>query len=130
MVNWILGDLFLKDFGHQGSIKTLWETRWKFPCKLGVYPFHDGKLEDFEPIFDSLIANNINDPYGATFSQAFLPTAERLVAEAPAAEQAGDKPAAIALFKRACVVYRIARFPYIGTPLKHQAYAAQQAAYL
>jgi hypothetical protein len=31
MVNWILGDLFLKDFGHRGSIKKLWEQRWAFP---------------------------------------------------------------------------------------------------
>jgi hypothetical protein len=130
MVNWILGDLFSKDFGHQGSIKTLWETRWKFPCKLGVYPFHDGKLEDFEPIFNTLIEKNINDPYDDAFCQAFLPTAERLVAEASAAEKAGDKVAAIALYKRACVVYRISRFPYIGTPLKLKAYVAQQAAYL
>src|ERR1700753_28261 len=104
MVNWILGDLFLKDFGHQGSIKTLWETRWKFPCKLGVYPFHDGKLEDFEPIFNTLIAQNINDPYDDAFCHAFLPTAERLVAEANDAESKGDKQAAIALYKRACTV--------------------------
>ena len=57
MVNWILGDLFLKDFGHQGSIQKLWKERWQFPvsslenpafamnantkkqCKLGVYPY-------------------------------------------------------------------------------------------
>ena len=24
-------------------------------CKLGVYPFHDGKYEDFEQVFESLI---------------------------------------------------------------------------
>lgn len=48
--NWILGDLFLKDYGHAGSIKKLWDMRWKFPCTLGVYPFHDGKFADFEPM--------------------------------------------------------------------------------
>lgn len=31
MVNWILGDLFLKDFGHQGSVEKLWTQRWQFP---------------------------------------------------------------------------------------------------
>jgi Esterase FrsA-like len=130
MVNWILGDLFQKDFGHQKSIKTLWETRWAFPCKLGVYPFHDGKLEDFTLIFEQLIKENINDPYDDAFCKAFLPTAERLVKEAEAAESKGDKAEAISLYKRACVVYRISRFPYIGTPLKKQAYDAQKAAYI
>jgi hypothetical protein len=24
-------------------------------CLKGVYPFHDGKIEDFEPVFDYLI---------------------------------------------------------------------------
>lgn len=24
-------------------------------CKIGVYPFHDGSIEDFEPVFDYLI---------------------------------------------------------------------------
>jgi FrsA-like alpha/beta hydrolase family protein len=130
MVNWILGDLFTKDFGHQGSIKTLWETRWSFPCKLGVYPFHDGKLEDFAPIFDHLIKENINDPYDDAFCSAFLPTAEKLVGEAEAAEKGGDKENAIVLYKRACVVYRISRFPYILTPIKRKAYEAQKAAYM
>ena len=49
--NWILGDLFEKNYGHAGSIATLWETRWMKPCRFGVYPFHDGKYEDFEPMY-------------------------------------------------------------------------------
>ncbi len=24
-------------------------------CSIGIYPFFDGKLEDFEPVFDELI---------------------------------------------------------------------------
>ncbi|KAK7185938.1 UPF0255 protein [Paraphaeosphaeria sporulosa] len=60
---WVLGDLFLKDYGHEGSIAKLWEMRWMFPCKLGVYPLHDGKFEDFETIFTSLISKDIHDPF-------------------------------------------------------------------
>jgi hypothetical protein len=129
MVNWTLGELFLQDFGHQGSIKALWEQRWKFPCTLGVYPFHDGKFQDFEPIFKKLIEENINDPYEDAWCNAFLPTAQRLAQEADAAAST-DTAQAIELYKRSCVVYRISRFPYIGTPLKREAFEAQKKAYL
>jgi len=130
MVNWILGDLFLKEFGHQTSIQTLWSQRWEFPCKLGVYPFHDGKYEDFKPIFEHLIKENINDPYDDRFCQAFIPTAERLAHEAEAAESS-DRSKAIELYKRSCTVYRLSRFPYLNaTPLKVQAFEAQKQAYL
>ncbi len=26
-----------------------------YQCSIGIYPFFDGKLEDFEPVFDELI---------------------------------------------------------------------------
>ena len=42
-MGWLLGDLFLKDYGHRGSIAALWEKRWKTPCQAAVYPFHDGR---------------------------------------------------------------------------------------
>jgi hypothetical protein len=125
---WILGDLFTKDYGHRGSIQKLWEQRWKFPCTKSVYPFHDGALEDFEPIFQHLIAANINDPYADAYTNAFLPTARRL-AQAAAAEHE-DKDAAIALYLRANALFRIARFPYIGTPLKHAVFLEQKTVYL
>ncbi|KAL5377246.1 hypothetical protein DPSP01_009911 [Paraphaeosphaeria sporulosa] len=72
---WVLGDLFLKDYGHEGSIAKLWEMRWMFPCKLGVYPLHDGKFEDFETIFTSLISKDIHDPFSDEYTSVFLPTA-------------------------------------------------------
>ena len=78
MVNWILGDKFDTVYPHQGSIKVLWESKWKFcVCLLNnrkthgkltwiidqatksIYPFHDGSVEDFEPIFQKLIAVSI-----------------------------------------------------------------------
>ncbi|KAH9876624.1 hypothetical protein J1614_003756 [Plenodomus biglobosus] len=68
---WILGDLFMKDYGHSGSVQNLWEQRWKFPCTKGVYPFHDDKFEDFEPIFKYLAEDNIDDPYDVTYTEAF-----------------------------------------------------------
>jgi hypothetical protein len=127
--NWILGDLFTRDYGHAGSIKNLWDKRWQFPCRRGVYPFHDGKCEDFEPIFDHLIANNINDPYDDTYTNAFLPTAQRLAKQA-AETEGTNKEEAKALYLRANAVYRLARFPYIGTELKMKVFEEQKDVYL
>lgn len=72
--NWLLGEAFAIRSKHHESIKALWETKWRFPvlmilpsnivlgsltaspqCKIGVYPFHDGSIEDFEPVFKYLI---------------------------------------------------------------------------
>ncbi|KAF2472402.1 alpha/beta-hydrolase [Lindgomyces ingoldianus] len=126
---WVIGDLFKKDYGHAGSIKNLWELRWMFPCRRGVYPFHDGKFEDFEPIFDHLIVKNINDPFSDNYTNAFFPTGERLAKEAEAME-AKDQEAARKLYLRANAVFRLARFPYIGTDLKRQVFEAQKGVYL
>jgi hypothetical protein len=126
--NWILGDLFTKEYGHRGSIQKLWEQRWKFPCTKGVYPFHDGKFEDFEPIFKHLIDNNINDPYDDAYTNAFLPTARRLAKEAQEKESS-DKEAAQKIYLNANAVFRLARFPYIGTSLKKQVFEEQKQVY-
>lgn len=128
--NWILGDLFDKDYGHAGSIKNLWEMRWKLPCRRGVYPFHDGKFEDFEPIFNTLITNNINDPYTDDYTNAFLPTAEKLAKQADALAQQGDTSTATSLYLNANAVFRLARFPYIDTPLKAHVFELQKQTYL
>ncbi|KAF2242326.1 alpha/beta-hydrolase [Trematosphaeria pertusa] len=126
---WILGDLFTKDYGHAGSIKNLWEMRWMFPCRRGVYPFHDGKFEDFEPVFEHLISQNINDPYSDDYTNAFLPVAQNLAKEAQETETK-DKEAAKKLYLRANAVFRLARFPYIGTELKKQVFEMQKETYL
>lgn len=134
--NWILGDLFTKEYGHQGSIQKLWEMRWKTPCQRAVYPFHDGSFEDFEPIFEHLIANNINDPYTDAYTNAFLPTARDLVKKAQdlsdlgASSKIEHKEEAKKLYLRANAVFRIARFPYIGTDLKRQVFEEQKQAYM
>ncbi len=131
MTNWILGDKFHERYSHVSGVKALWETKWKFPCSLSVYPFHDGRLEDFAPIFENLIKDNVNDAYSDKYTEYFLPTAEKLTDEALSA-QASDRVKAADLFKRAACVYRISRFPSLdaGTGLKKKIFELQKQVYL
>lgn len=100
-----------------------------FPCKLGVYPFHDGKFNDFEPIFNDLISKDINDPFSDAYTNAFLPTARALTRQAQELETS-DKARAKEMYLRANAVYRLARFPYIDTEAKKIAFEEQKTAYL
>jgi hypothetical protein len=60
---WIMGqEAFERKMPHHEGIKALWETKWRFPCSKSLYPFHDGKYEDFEPIFNFLIEVRIPSP--------------------------------------------------------------------
>ncbi|KAL8383717.1 hypothetical protein RB595_010767 [Gaeumannomyces hyphopodioides] len=134
--SWIMGaEAFERRMPHHDGIKALWETKWKFPCSKGLYPFHDGKYEDFEPIFAHLIAHDINDGTSAEYTQAFFATAKKLTDAADAAVAAFDRVSATALYLRACAVYRIARFPYITSyprvscPVKWNAWEAQKEVY-
>ncbi|RDW61151.1 heptaketide hydrolyase ayg1 [Aspergillus mulundensis] len=132
-MGWILGDKFDSVYPHKGSIKALWETKWRAVCEKSVYPFHDGKLEDFEPIIEKLIAGNINDAYSDAYTETFLPFAESLEQRAAEALRKGDTSTASHLLLRAAVVYRIARYPYVGpdsTGLKRTAFERQKLAYL
>jgi hypothetical protein len=135
-MGWLLGDLFTKDYGHRGNISALWEKRWKTPCQAAVYPFHDGRCEDFEPVFQHLIDNDINDPYDDAYTTAFLPTARKLVQKARdlttlgASAKVEDREEAKELFLRANAVFRIARFPYVGTELKRAVFEEQKSAYM
>lgn len=134
---WILGDKFDQVYPHLASINDLWTKKWKFPCERSLYPFHDGQYEDFAPIFETLIQKGIHDGYTDEYTREFLPTAERLAKQGDAALAGGGgdsdsdrEAAAQALYLRACAVYRIARFPYINSALKREAYAAQKATYM
>ncbi|GAB7363795.1 hypothetical protein MBLNU230_g4362t1 [Neophaeotheca triangularis] len=127
---WILGDKFEQKYPHLGSVDNLWYKKWKFPCERSLYPFHDGKYEDFAPIFETLIQKGIHDGYSVEYTKEFLPTCEDLVKKGDAASQAGSKQEAIELYLRACAVYRIARFPYINSDEKVKAYEAQKVAYM
>lgn len=131
---------FERRMPHHAGIQALWETKWRLPCAKAVYPFHDGALEDFEPIFLDLIARNINDGTSPEYTLAFIPTAkslERLGDEAAAGR--GDKKGveeASRLYLRAACVLRIARFPYISgfpgvsDPVKWEAWELQKEIYL
>ncbi len=108
--DWILGSKFDTVYPHLSGVKALWETKWQLPCKLSVYPFHDGKIEDFQPIFEKLIADGVNDAYADEYTEYFLPVARKLVEEADKVE---DKARRVELYKRAACVLRIARFPSV-----------------
>lgn len=124
---WILGDKFTQAYPHLESISALWNKKWKFPCERSLYPFHDGKYEDFAPVFETLIKKGIHDGYSVEYTKEFLPKAEELVKRA---DEASGKDEKIALYLRACAVYRIGRFPYINSDVKKEAYEAQKKAYL
>ncbi|TEA19915.1 Heptaketide hydrolyase ayg1 [Colletotrichum sidae] len=133
---WAMGtEAFERKMPHHQGIKALWETKWKFPCTKSVYPFHDGQYEDFKPIFEHLIKNDINDGTSTAYTEAFFPVAESLTRKADALA-ASDRKAASDLYLRACTVYRIARFPYItaypkvSCPVKWKAWDLQKETYI
>jgi dienelactone hydrolase len=135
--NWIMGaESFNCRMPHHDGIKALWDTKWKIPCTKSVYPFHDGEYEDFEPIFDFLIRNNVNDGTSVEYTSAFFPIAEALDRRGDEAMAEGDQAAASALYLRAACVLRIARFPYItafpevSCPEKWKAWQMQKDVYI
>lgn len=136
MPQWILGDRFETTYPHKGSIKALWETKWKFCASKSIYPFHDGAFEDFEPIFEKLIAENINDAFSDAYTNAFLPIASSLETQAVEALKYGHADKAADLYRRASVVLRISRFPYVSpsskpeTSIKRVAFDRQKDVYL
>lgn len=101
-----------------------------------MYPFHDGSVEDFEPIFEELIRRGINDGTSPEFTLAFFGTAEKLTAFGDSAASNGNKELASSLYLRAACVCRIARFPYItGFPkpnclVKWKAWQMQKEVYM
>lgn len=116
------------------SISALWNEKWHKLASMGVYPFHDGKAEDFEPIFEDLIRTNNNDYkvfYNPDkYAEPFLPAAEALIDKAKAAEQVGDTENARGLYLRAGAVCRIGRFPIVRSPLGKQLWEMNKFAYL
>ncbi|KAL4975990.1 hypothetical protein BDW66DRAFT_151525 [Aspergillus desertorum] len=89
-MGWILGDKFDTVYPHKGSIKALWERKWRAA---------DGKLEDFEPIFENCC--NINDAHTEAYTATFPPFAESLEQQAAAASRKGDDTAESGLLLRA-----------------------------
>lgn len=120
-------------FKHHDSIATLWSEKWRPPCTGGIYPFTDGKVEDFDPIFASLQEAADDDPkllyLPDEYAKHFFPAAESLVEQADKASANGQTAEARDLLLRAAAVYRIARFPINRSPLSQQAWEEGKAAY-
>lgn len=134
--DWVLGEAFSSRAKHHEGIQALWETKWRFPCEKGVYPFHDGKLEDFEPVFEYLIKNNINDGYSDAYTEAFFPYCDALLKQADAEAAQKNHAEASSLYFRVATMYRISRFSYlhavgkVQNSIKNKAWEAQKRAYM
>jgi hypothetical protein len=120
-------------FAHHDSVSALWSKKWRGPCAAGIYPFVDGDVEDFDPIFAELTKLSGDDPSllgrPDDYAKPFLPVAERLVAQAEERLARGDRESARELFHRAAAVYRIARFPINRSPISQEAWVRGKAAY-
>ena len=121
-------------FAHHDSITALWEQKWRKPCEHGIYPFTDGKIEDFEPIFTELAETSGDKPdilyRPDDYAKPFLIVAEKLVVLADKAEANGEIDQARDLYLRAAAVYRIARFPINRSPLTQRAWQMGKSAYV
>jgi hypothetical protein len=120
-------------FAHHGAVSVLWSEKWRPSCVAGIYPFFDGTIEDFDPIFATLIERSGDDPTFLNqpddYAEPFLPVAEHLVARADAAMADGRRDEARALYLRGAAVYRIARYPVVRSKLTGQAWDRGKAAY-
>jgi hypothetical protein len=120
-------------FAHHDSVSALWSKKWRGPCAAGIYPFVDGHVEDFDPIFAELVrlSNDDTKILGRPddYAKPFFPVAEQLYAQAEEALARGDREPARELFHRAAAVYRIARFPINRSPLSQEAWVRGKAAY-
>ncbi len=120
-------------FPFHDSVSALWSQKWREPCAAGIYPFTDGKVEDFDPIFAELVQLSGDDSMflfrSDDYAKPFFPVADQLVASAEKALSAGNRAEARDLFLRAAAVYRIARFPVNRSPLGQQAWDRGKAAY-
>ncbi len=120
-------------FAYHESVSALWSQKWRMPCSKGIYPFMDGNVADFEPIFAELIKVSNDDPSilqrPDDYARSFLPVAAQLVARAEEALSKSENEEAKGLFLRAAAVYRIARFPINRSPLTQEAWEKGKAAY-
>lgn len=78
-----------------------------------------------------MIRDNVSDAYSDTYTEYFLPTAEKLT-DAAMSAQGSDRAKAVELYKRAACVYRISRFPSVdgGQGLKRKIFELQKQVYL
>ena len=121
-------------FPYHESVSALWQNKWRTPCAHGIYPFTDGNVEDFDPIFAELVRLSGDRPdilYNPDeYAKPFFPVGDKLVSLAERAEAQGDTDKARELYLRAAAVYRIARFPINRSPVSQQAWKQGKAAYV
>lgn len=120
-------------FAHHESVSALWSRKWRPLAAHGIYPFTDGNVDDFDPIFADLDRSCPGDSAVLyrpdEYATPFLPAAQQLAVQAEQALAGGNAPAARDLFLRAAAVYRIARFPVNRSPLGQHAWEQGKAAY-
>ncbi|BCL25227.1 alpha/beta hydrolase [Streptomyces aurantiacus] len=120
-------------FAHHDSVSALWSHKWRVPCAAGIYPFTDGRVEDFDPVFAELSKISADDPAilyrPDDYAKPFFPVAEQLVAAAQEALSKGGVVEGRDLFLRAAAVCRIARFPVNRSPLGQEAWEKGKVAY-
>ncbi|OCL14476.1 yellowish-green 1-like protein [Glonium stellatum] len=127
---YFVGEPTPKQGAHHESINALWEIKWKKRATLGIYPFMEGKVEDFNEVFAHFAEKNIYPPYDfEVYSEPFFPVAEKLERLAAEAEDSGDLKKACELYLRAACVYRTARQPCPISPRQHIAWERQKVAF-
>ncbi|PVH94696.1 alpha/beta-hydrolase [Periconia macrospinosa] len=108
---------------HHESFEQLWETKWKQPAEMGVYPFMFSTASDFEPVVSELVAKGFKEPYNwDEYAKVYFPQAERLADVAREAQAKGEKEKASEYFLRASAVYRISRFPAPRSEVQREAW--------
>lgn len=95
-------------FTHHESVSKLWAQKWRPPCSHGIYPFTDGEVADFDPIFADLVDQSRDDPAilyrPDDYARPFLPVGERLAAEAAEALSQSNPDQARTLYLRSAAV--------------------------
>lgn len=121
-------------FPYHESVSSLWQNKWRTPCAHGIYPFTDGNVQDFDPIFAELVRLSGDSPEilyrPDEYARPFFPVGDNLVGMAEGAEAQGDTDKAREFYLRAAAVYRIARFPINRSPVSQQAWKQGKAAYV
>jgi hypothetical protein len=121
-------------FSYHDSVSKLWSEKWRKPCQHNIYPFTDGNVSDFDPIFDELVkmSGDSSDILSRPddYAKPFLPVAEKLVVLAKRAEANWDTANARDLYLRAAAVYRIARFPINRSKVSEEAWQNGKEAYV
>ncbi len=121
-------------FSYHESVSKLWAEKWRPPCSRGIYPFTDGNVLDFDPIFAELVrmsedrSDILYKP--DEYAKPFFPVAENLVMLAEQAEAQGDIAKAKDFFLRAAAVYRMARFPVNRSEVSQLAWAKGKETYV